>query len=133
MNTLPETIQIGGHTISVTRRDNLMSRADAYGMFDGAALEISVDSALEDSLVWETFWHEVVEALNFFSEADMAHRDIQVFGLLLHQVAESVHEHVASAVPTKSGKKSGKEQTPLRRVAKRIAPVKKRKKGRVGR
>jgi hypothetical protein len=106
MRTIPNAIRLGGHTIKVVRRENLMNKADAYGTFDGAELEIAIDAGLEDSLVWETFWHEVVEALNFFSEADMEHKSIQVFGLLLHQVADSVLDHVSNKPSRRAAKRT---------------------------
>ena len=68
----------------------LLDNADAYGTFDGISLEISIDSGLSNTMAWETLWHEVVEAINFFSEADLEHKSIQVFGLLLHQTINSI-------------------------------------------
>lgn len=91
-NKLPKKIRVGGHTLKVVRRKNLMEHAEAYGMFDPTELTITIDDSLSGSLYWETFWHEVMEALNFFGEADMEHQSIQVFGVLLHQVIDSVFE-----------------------------------------
>ncbi len=89
---LPTAISIGGHTIPVKRQKGLLEQSDAYGIFDGVALTITVDASLNDSTAWETLWHEVVEAINFFSEADLEHKSVQVFGLLLHQTINSVFE-----------------------------------------
>lgn len=84
---LPASICIGSHNINIIRKD----LDDCFGYFDGTKLEIAVDSELDDTLAWETLWHEVVEAINFFSEAEMEHKSIQVFGLLLHQVIDSIY------------------------------------------
>jgi len=62
-------------------------------MFDPTELTITIDESLSDTLYWETFWHEVIEALNFFSEAEMDHQSIQVFGVLLHQIVDSILEN----------------------------------------
>jgi len=87
---LPKEIQIGAHTITIERRAGLINHSSAYGLFDATSLEIQIDESLSDTLAWETFWHEVMEALNFFSEAGLEHKSIQVMALLLHQVADAV-------------------------------------------
>tara|TARA_R100000742_G_C4235728_1_gene56380 strand:- start:333 stop:686 length:354 start_codon:yes stop_codon:yes gene_type:complete len=84
---LPESIQLGSHNIVVIRKE----LDDCFGYFDPAKLEIAIGSTVDDTLAWETLWHEVVEAINFFCEADMEHKSIQVFGLLLHQVIDSIY------------------------------------------
>jgi len=84
---IPDQIEIGGHKIKIIRKPNLIEYSEAYGMWDYNRLEIYLDSSLKNSsLAWETFWHEVIEVLNHFTEADMEHKTIQTFGLLLHQV-----------------------------------------------
>jgi len=87
---LPKKLQVGGHEIRIERRQGLIEFANAYGLFDPTDLSITIDSSLTNTMAWETLWHEVVEAINFFSEADMEHKSIQVFGLLLHQVVDSI-------------------------------------------
>lgn len=87
---LPPEIEIGGHIILINRTEGLLETERAYGLFDPVNLRIEVDSSLSNTMAWETLWHEVVEAINFFSEAGMEHKSIQVFGLLLHQVANSM-------------------------------------------
>lgn len=87
---LPEVLKVGGHDIQIVRQQGLMDFCNAYGMFDPTNLTITIDASLTNTMAWETLWHEVVEAINFFSEADMEHKSIQVFGLLLHQVIDSV-------------------------------------------
>lgn len=87
---LPTAIKVGGHEIKIIRKAGLMEFCDAYGLFDPTGLTIAIDESLTNTMAWETLWHEVVEAINFFSEADMEHKSIQVFGLLLHQVVDSI-------------------------------------------
>ena len=87
---LPEEITIGGHVITVSRTPGLLETESAYGLFDPINLRIEVDESLTNTMAWETLWHEVVEAINFFSESGLEHKSIQVFGLLLHQVANSM-------------------------------------------
>lgn len=87
---IPSTIEIGGHVIEVVRKSDLIDHSEAYGLFDRTHMKIYLEESLgEGSLAWETFWHEVIEALNHFAEADMEHKTIQTFGLLLHQVFAS--------------------------------------------
>ena len=83
---IPVEITIAGHTIEVKRQD----LDDCYGYFDASKLVIAINTNMNNTLAWETFWHEVVEAINFFSEAEMEHKSIQVFGLLLHQAVETM-------------------------------------------
>ena len=88
--SLPKSISIGGHQLKVQRKRDLLREHSAYGIFDCVSLTITIDAELSNTLAWETLWHEVVEAINFFSEADIEHKSIQVFGLLLHQAVNSI-------------------------------------------
>ena len=87
---IPASIQIGGHTIKIEYQSGLVAYQEAYGVFDPTQLRILIDKDLSSSVKLETFWHEVVEALNFFAEAEMDHSKIQIFGVLLHQVSQSL-------------------------------------------
>lgn len=88
--TIPKMIQIGGHTITIHFQTGLVSYNQAYGIFDPTNLRIVIDKDLSESVQNETFWHEVIEALNFFTEAGLDHSKIQTFGILLHQIANSM-------------------------------------------
>jgi len=87
---IPKSIQIGGHTISIEFVEGLVSYQEAYGIFDATNLRILIDKDTKKSVQIETFWHEVVEALNFFTEANLDHDKIQTFGVLLHQISQSL-------------------------------------------
>ena len=87
---IPGSVQVGVHSIAIIRKD--LDAEDAYGVFDSEALTISLDSSLSGSLLVESFCHELIEALNFFAEAEMEHKTIQVFGLLLAQIMNSICE-----------------------------------------
>lgn len=97
---LPDHIELGGHVITIRRVENLLDSHEAYGLFDPTHLKIEIDASLNNTMAWETLWHEVVEAINFFSEAGMEHKSIQVFGLLLHQVANSMFTFKRAAAKT---------------------------------
>tara|TARA_R110000824_G_scaffold55027_2_gene151595 strand:+ start:2819 stop:3127 length:309 start_codon:yes stop_codon:yes gene_type:complete len=88
--TIPKSICVGGHTITIHFQSGLVSYNQAYGLFDPTNLKILIDADVNSSVQNETFWHEVVEALNFFTEAEMDHNKIQTFGVLLHQIANSM-------------------------------------------
>ena len=87
---IPKSIQIGGHTITIQFVEGLVSYQEAYGIFDATNLRILIDKDAKKSVQIETFWHEVVEALNFFTEAGLHHDKIQTFGVLLHQISQSL-------------------------------------------
>ena len=112
---IPESVDIGGHTIKVVRRTAIVDGEECWGTFNAKSLEITIDESIPDSLALETFWHEIVEALNVFAETDLAHHHIQVMGLLLGQVATSIewsggrkrNETLARAARKPSHKKRG--------------------------
>ncbi len=85
MRRIPKQLTIAGHTISVVFDD----LEECYGLFDPAKMTIVICRGSTKSMQWETFCHELVEAINFFAEADLEHKSIQVFGLLLAQALES--------------------------------------------
>ena len=82
---IPKSFQIAGLEISVVYRE----LDDCFGQFDPVKLQIVIGTGNTKSVQAETFWHEVIEALNFFSEAGLEHKSIQVMGMLLHQVVDS--------------------------------------------
>jgi len=92
MVPFPKYIRLGGHVIQVVLQKNLIASQDAFGTWDDGKLQITIDADLSPSLAWETFWHEVIEALNGTTEANLDHHVIQTFGLLLHQVVQSLGE-----------------------------------------
>lgn len=91
-NSIPRYIRLGGHIITILPVKNLITKQEAFGMWDDGKMEIHIDAGLSLSLTWETFWHEVVEAINSTTEMELAHHKIQTMGLLLHQVFESMRE-----------------------------------------
>ncbi len=98
---IPNQIEIGGHVIKIEMRSGLVSYNQAYGMFDPTELKILIDADIKHSIQIETFWHEVVEALNFFCEANMDHSKIQTFGFLLHQVSISMDKDSQNEITDK--------------------------------
>ena len=92
MKFFPKYIRLGGHVVKVTRKKDLVSEHDAFGTWDDGNLEITIDADISNSLAWETFWHEVVEAINTSIESNLDHSVIQTTGFLLHQVFNSILE-----------------------------------------
>tara|TARA_Y100000310_G_scaffold297433_1_gene330448 strand:+ start:776 stop:1081 length:306 start_codon:yes stop_codon:yes gene_type:complete len=91
---IPEKIKMGGHTITITRRELDKEKIDGtvgvFGYFDSAKLEIHIDCNSPQSLQWETYIHEILEAVCFFTETKLPHPTIQSFGLLLAQALTSL-------------------------------------------
>ena len=87
---IPNSIQLGCHTITIHFQADLMTFSEAYGLFDPTSLRIVIDKDADPSIQNETFWHEVVEAICFFTEAELDHSKIQTFGVLLHQISASL-------------------------------------------
>ena len=78
---IPQKINMGGHTITVTVR----RLEDNHGYFDAEKLEIHIDSTSPESIKAETFIHEIIEAACFFAEITIPHQCIQSLGLLMAQ------------------------------------------------
>lgn len=83
---IPKKIKMGGHTISITLRE----LDEDHGYFDSSKLEIHIDSKSPVSLQEETFIHEIIEAVCFFTETELPHPIIQSFGLLISQAVADV-------------------------------------------
>ena len=92
MLPLPKYVRLGGHVIRVVRKKNLIANDEAFGTWDDGVLQITIDADLSSSLAWETFWHEVMEAINTATDANLDHHVIQTSGLLIHQVFQSIFE-----------------------------------------
>ena len=80
---LPTSVCLGPHTIKVRFVD--MRHTDAYGIFDERKLEILIDRTISGSLAWETYVHEVFEAVTYYAELGLDHSKIQTAALLLAQ------------------------------------------------
>lgn len=92
MIPFPKYIRLGGHIIKITRKRGLIKDQTAFGIWDDGKLEITIDADIINSLAWETLWHEVVEAINTATDANLDHQVIQTSGLLIHQVFQSLLE-----------------------------------------
>ena len=87
---IPEKIFLGGHTIPITIRKLDGEDEGSYGYFDSGKLEIHIDNGPSNTMKWETFIHEVLEAVCFFTETPLPHPTIQSFGLLIAQALDSL-------------------------------------------
>ena len=85
---IPKHIMVGSHKIPIIRKH----MDELYGVFDPERMEITIGISDVESIEHETFWHEVVECLNFFVEADIEHKSIQAMGVLLHQIITSMED-----------------------------------------
>ncbi len=92
MKYFPKYISLGGHIIQVVRKKGLIHDEEAFGTWDDGKLQIAIDADLSPTLAWETFWHEVMEAINTATDSNLDHSVIQTSGLLLHQVFMSIFE-----------------------------------------
>jgi hypothetical protein len=122
---IPSSFTVAGHSIDVVLEEDVVEKSSAYGYFSPGKMQIVIDSGLQQSLMEETFWHEVVEVLNFLAEANMEHHSIQVFGLFLHQIIGSalIEEDVAESVKKKTKKTSkAAKKTPQKKRKRKVLP-----------
>lgn len=82
---LPDAVTVGGHKIKVVLDRTLYDRGDAYGQWLPQKETILIDPSYGHDLAWETICHEVLEAINDYTEMNMPHDQIQTLGLLIHQ------------------------------------------------
>lgn len=87
---IPRTITIAGHSIQVRLVSGLLTRHGNCGHFMGTAMRIEIEKDMPQSLIEETFWHEVVEAGNWIYELKLPHRVIQILGVTMQQAAKGV-------------------------------------------
>lgn len=82
---IPKSVEVGPHKIKVI----LDSSIDEYGHFVYNDLIIRVHPKLAASVQEETFWHEVVEAINIVHELKLPHRTIQILGAAFLHAAKT--------------------------------------------
>lgn len=78
----PKSVKLGPHTVPI-RYVPHVEYGTAYGCFDPATLNISIDETIEGALLVETIIHEIIEAVNFLFELNLKHNKIQTLGLLI--------------------------------------------------
>lgn len=79
-------LKVLGHAIVVMELDGHQLRDGSLGSFCGNTLEIKIERSIPKSQQEETFFHEVLEACNYFLELGMEHQKIQALGAVLHQI-----------------------------------------------
>ena len=91
---IPKEIKMGGHKLKVIMRNLDKEKIDGavgvFGYFDSEKLEIHISTTAPESIQWETFIHEIIEATCFFTETQLPHPTIQAFGLLISQAVSNV-------------------------------------------
>ena len=93
MFSIPTSVRLGGKTITVSERDTLHQRDNAYGMYSPSADEITLQSngctwVMSKATKEQSFCHELVHAiLGVMNEdtLDGNERFVDVFGTFLHQ------------------------------------------------
>lgn len=71
---LPESVKIGGRTVKVFSKLNLTAPdgVEVMGYFDPNRQEIYVNASIESAdVLMETFWHELIHAINDFVRFDV--------------------------------------------------------------
>jgi len=82
---IPELTTIGGHEIQIVYDEKLDEYADCFGLFDATTCKITLDPAVGNSQLEETYIHELIEACNRLFDLKMDHQTIQTLGVGLHQ------------------------------------------------
>lgn len=83
---IPNSLKIGGLTVTVKEKSSLASNRDKFGEYSFMEQKITIDQSLPDSKKTETLLHEILEALNGYLELGIPHDKLTVLGFSLHQV-----------------------------------------------
>lgn len=81
-------LPVGAYVVSVYLVPGLRDADNTLGEFDSKEHTIVLDETLEGVELMDTFFHEVMEAINYYADLDMPHSHIQVCGLLMGQMLE---------------------------------------------
>lgn len=82
---IPKEVDIGPHTIPV-KIQHLDDNAGEYHFGD---MEIRISDGMKETAQHETYWHEIVEAVNHIYELGLPHRSIQILGAGIAQAIKS--------------------------------------------
>jgi len=96
---IPETVKIGGYTVTVVFKENLMCDESACGQYRPREKIIQIDPATCPEQQYATFLHEVVEAITEIYELPSLsanHHDIVILSEALHQL---LRDNGASVLP----------------------------------
>ncbi len=83
--TIPSTFNLGGHTYTVRRMDKTLDRG-AKGECFNDQLTVFVRDDTPQSDQQETFWHEVMEAINHRHDLQLSHGVLTTIAVGIHQV-----------------------------------------------
>lgn len=87
---IPNSVTIGNLTIKIVYVDNLLPDRDSWGEFSSKAQEIRISSGISEERVFETFFHELIEAINSIYDKKMDHDCIQTIAVALAQTMEKI-------------------------------------------
>ena len=85
---VPRSFCVAGHRFRV-EYDNTITSSGACGMMLAQHLMIKIDPNQEQSIIEETFIHEMIEAINYIYELELDHPKIQTLGAAIHHAMNS--------------------------------------------
>ena len=86
--TVPAVVQVGGHNIGIfidAQTDIKLISEQAVGLYLPVQKAIAIRTDLTEGSRGETYFHELMEAINDIYELGLKHRTIQTIGAALHQ------------------------------------------------
>jgi len=89
---IPSKIIVGGHDVDV-RTGELGKDASGYtilGEWRHKTNTITLSPVDNEDVLWESFWHEAVEAINSTYRLDIPHETIVILGTTLSRVHKDV-------------------------------------------
>jgi hypothetical protein len=94
---IPESVKVGGYTVSVRFAKGLMTDDNNCGSFNARTMEISIDPELCPELQYGVFCHELIEAVKEIYAIDCLkadHHPINQLGEALHQVLRDNYDRI---------------------------------------
>ena len=83
---IPDTIKIGGFTVSVEESRNLIADRNELGNYTPRTQTIVLDADCTDQQKEETLLHEILEAITAIYDIKLDHHILSLLATILHQV-----------------------------------------------
>lgn len=85
LSEIPKILTIGPFEIKVLKKKDLILERNSFGEYHPKLQEIWIDEGNNDQQEYETFIHEVVEAVNGIFNLQLEHDKIQVLSIGIAQ------------------------------------------------
>lgn len=83
---------VGRRDLIIKEEEGLGNNTNCYGKFQNGNSTIILDANLVQDKKEETFWHEIIEAIDIVNALGLKHNIINILGTNIAQVINSLEE-----------------------------------------